>query len=705
MKARFILAALAAIALAAAPSRAELPGSGTAADPYRISSVADWNIFAANVNAGVDAAACYRLGADIGSVSTTVGTAGHPFSGVFDGGSNTLTVALSGSDRAIAPFSAISGATIRNLKVAGTVSCAIHCSGLVGEVFGGTNLIEGCEVAAAISSSESHFGGFIGHSVTYAVTLRGCVFSGSLSGGTYVATFHGWSDTGAETTLIDCLDASASDQPIGRGYDAACVSNTFYLATKNFSNGERLWSAAKRGKRAYAVTAGEGVAIDFGAPSATYGTAGLAAYGPGIVYREIGTPGAMFYAAEGDAVRMDLAATPPSGMMLSAYVASAGTLSQSGNAWTLAMPGENVVISATYDSVPDQAEPTVLARQCGAFGIVTYDLPVTQTTVVPVPHAWLDAHVPGVAHEPEAYEAAALATAANGRKVWECYVLGLDPQVATSDFRIASFPMKADGTPDFANVAFDPPQEQWNVPDAPVVWKGAAQLEGPWRTVLATSGSAGRARPATRFFKAVVFGNADDDPDDTPDSVKLPEEYGYYFWWGDTVGYTNTGSGWISVTDGTSISFSYSDPAKSTYRKAVSELLRAGYIDATDNLVAEYDAATAHLGSPWRMPTVNEIDALTNKCTATWITTNGVNGCLVTGTGEYADRCIFLPAAGYVNQTTLTYFDEGGYYWSSMPSSNTMGALDLYISLDGFGQGQYIRYNGLPVRPVRDTAQ
>ncbi len=118
----------------------------------------------------------------------------------------------------------------------------------------------------------------------------------------------------------------------------------------------------------------------------------------------------------------------------------------------------------------------VAALAMGAFGIVMNDpLPVTetQTTPVPVPYAWLDAHVPGIAYACEAYEAAATATAANGRKVWECYALGLDPQVATNDFRIASFPMKADGTPDLANVTFNPPREQWNVSDAPVVWKGA----------------------------------------------------------------------------------------------------------------------------------------------------------------------------------------------------------------------------------------
>ncbi len=155
----------------------------------------------------------------------------------------------------------------------------------------------------------------------------------------------------------------------------------------------------------------------------------------------------------------------------------------------------------TYDSIRVPMTPAgILARQCGAFGIVTYDLPPvteTQTTPVPVPYAWLDAHVPGVAHESGAYEASAKATAANGRKVWECYVLGLDPQVATSDFRIASFPMKADGTPDLAGIVLEPPQAQWNVPATYKV-KGAATLAGPWGDVPAGG------NPAYRFFKVEV---------------------------------------------------------------------------------------------------------------------------------------------------------------------------------------------------------
>ncbi len=386
------------------------------------------------------------------------------------------------------------------------------------------------------------------------------------------------------------------------------------------------------------------------------------------------------------------------------------------------------------------ASAATLARQCGAFGIVTYDLPPvaeTQTTPISVPYAWLDAHVPGVAHESEAYEESAQATAANGRKVWECYVLGLDPQVATSDFRIASFPMKADGTPDWTNVAFDPPRGRWNVPDAPVVWKGAEQLEGPWRTVLADGGSPGTARPTMRFFKAVVFGNADDimvqlwegGPYWATKNVgaSKPWERGYYFWWGDTVGYTrrggtwnNWGGGesyysgvtWVSSTGEQMSSSPFSSSSCPTYGKGISTLLSAGYIDATGNLVPEHDAAHVHWGGNWRMPTYAEFSALIDNCTATKITTNGVSGRLVTGKGSYANRSIFLPAAGFGGDSNFYGPGSRGYFWSStLESYGSDCARDLGFhpdpenNQDVFYVPSSWRYFGNPVRPVRSFAE
>lgn len=185
-----------------------------------------------------------------------------------------------------------------------------------------------------------------------------------------------------------------------------------------------------------------------------------------------------------------------------------------------------------------------------------------------------------------------------------------------------------------------------------------------------------------------------------------PEESGYYFWWGDTVGYTRNANndGWVSVKDGTSFSFS-SDNCP-TYGKNNSALRSAGYIDATGNLVAAHDAATAHLGAPWRMPTDAEFQALIDNCTTTWTTRNGVSGRLVTGKGVYASKSIFIPAAAYGDDSYLHYLGSHGYYWSSTPNSDSSSsAWFLYFHSGYFYRGNRNRYLGQSVRPLRGFAQ
>lgn len=167
------------------------------------------------------------------------------------------------------------------------------------------------------------------------------------------------------------------------------------------------------------------------------------------------------------------------------------------------------------------------------------------------------------------------------------------------------------------------------------------------------------------------------------------------------MGYTNTGSAWISVKDGTSISFSPSDgTAGSTYDKSNSTLRSEGWIDSPDNLAAAHDAATAHLGAPWRMPTDAEIVALIANCTIELITTNGVSGWRVMGKDAYADKSIFLPAAGYGEDLSLNA-GSNGYYWSSSGVAGFGRA--LIVSSDNFIRSILPRSAGQSVRPVRDA--
>ena len=183
-----------------------------------------------------------------------------------------------------------------------------------------------------------------------------------------------------------------------------------------------------------------------------------------------------------------------------------------------------------------------------------------------------------------------------------------------------------------------------------------------------------------------------------------PEEYGYYFWWGDTVGYkrNSANNGWVSVKDGSSYSFSNCP----TYGKNNSQLQSDGYIDSTGNLVAKYDAATVNLGAPWRMPTDAEFSALINNCTTTWTTRNGVSGRLVTGKGAYASKSIFLPAAGFGCDSGLHDLGSNGNYWSSTPhSGSSYHAWYLYFDSSNFYRYDCDRILGQSVRPVRGFAK
>ena len=78
---------------------------------------------------------------------------------------------------------------------------------------------------------------------------------------------------------------------------------------------------------------------------------------------------------------------------------------------------------------------------------------------------------------------------------------GLDPENGdvTNDFKITSFPVKADGMPDIEHIVFDPSQAQWNVPGARAVIKVAAALDAAdWPKVTEQN------KASFRFFKVEV---------------------------------------------------------------------------------------------------------------------------------------------------------------------------------------------------------
>lgn len=181
--------------------------------------------------------------------------------------------------------------------------------------------------------------------------------------------------------------------------------------------------------------------------------------------------------------------------------------------------------------------------------------------------------------------------------------------------------------------------------------------------------------------------------------AEKPEDYGYYFWWGDTVGYKRENNKWVA-SDGSNSNFSFS--SITTCNKNVAILQSEGWITPEGVLAPEHDAAHTHWGGDWRMPTKQEFDDLNNKCDWTWTTMNGVNGYMVRGKDDFASASVFLPCAGYCDETSLYNAGSFGLYWSSVPhSDDNYGAWYLFFNSGDHSKGCFSRFLGHSVRPLQ----
>ena len=155
-----------------------------------------------------------------------------------------------------------------------------------------------------------------------------------------------------------------------------------------------------------------------------------------------------------------------------------------------------------------------------------------------------------------------------------------------------------------------------------------------------------------------------------------PEDYGDYFAWGET-----------------------SPKAEYTYENSITWGEQMSDISGN----AQYDAATANWGESWRMPTKDEMQELLDYCEFEWIQVNGVYGSKVIGPNG---SCIFLPAAGFRDGSSLGDASSNGGYWSSTPydySNDRYLAYNLVFD-DGYEDvGWYCdRTYGMPVRPITE---
>jgi hypothetical protein len=173
-----------------------------------------------------------------------------------------------------------------------------------------------------------------------------------------------------------------------------------------------------------------------------------------------------------------------------------------------------------------------------------------------------------------------------------------------------------------------------------------------------------------------------------------PEDPGLYFQWGDNEGFSKDSEKYCNGT-------------------RVDERNWTGDYSAThgcmlgdsQNIPADpyFDAACKHMGAPWRMPTMQEMQELVNDSYTTyqWTTRNGMVGYLITSKSN--GNSIFFPAAGCFEIGGFFGFEGDGYYWSS----SFKDAENAYFSIFSGGGGgvfpdcENYRYVGYSVRAVQ----
>ena len=175
-----------------------------------------------------------------------------------------------------------------------------------------------------------------------------------------------------------------------------------------------------------------------------------------------------------------------------------------------------------------------------------------------------------------------------------------------------------------------------------------------------------------------------------------PEDYGLYFAWGETTGYTSNTSdghdfGWAS--------YKWCNGSWETQTKYCTKS-NYGTVDNKTVLDLEDDAAYVNWGSSWCMPTYTEMQELLDNTTSEWTTQNGVYGRKFTS--KTNGNSIFLPAAGFRDGSRLFYRASGGYYWSSsLFESYPLNARSLLFFLSEYAYPHYyFRLIGFTVRPV-----
>ena len=172
--------------------------------------------------------------------------------------------------------------------------------------------------------------------------------------------------------------------------------------------------------------------------------------------------------------------------------------------------------------------------------------------------------------------------------------------------------------------------------------------------------------------------------------AKTEEDYGHYYMWGSITPNTPDECNWANTpfnNGATSYDTTYFNSVKDT-------------VIPNKVLAKEYDVAAQIMGGDWRMPTKDECQELYKNTTQSWVTINGVNGRKFTSKTD-TSKYIFIPAAGYYYNGSVSEVGAYGYIWSSTISSPYSKARFLRFRSSTCGASTTERCYGMPVRGVK----
>ena len=215
-------------------------GSGN----FLIGSVQNWKDFATLVKTTPAINAKMTADINLGTDKTMAGTSSSNYQGVFDGQGHTITINFEVTENYLGLFRYISGATIKNLHVTGTISTNYY--GYAGSIVGvasGTSTIQNCQSSVNIQSTidgEGVLGGIVACSAPEnsgaTLNINDCLFNGSMNGPSTMTCggFVAWRYDGNTVNIRNSIflptsaNVSTTYSACFVGHDATSLTNCYH---------------------------------------------------------------------------------------------------------------------------------------------------------------------------------------------------------------------------------------------------------------------------------------------------------------------------------------------------------------------------------------------------------------------------------------------------------------------------------------------